>query len=251
MGKIEAFHLVAGSLYMITITIVGVRLLILARRNRAWPEFFLGMSLLVGGTLGASLEASGLSMLQAKGPEMGGPLIMLGKTFGLGGVLGQGLFIWKVFRPEDRWAGFLTAGLVALPAIALVGFFQSGTLASAELPTTLFFLEFVGRIGGSCWLLVESIRYYGLMKRRLAIGLADPVVVNRFLLWSSAGACSLVMLFTSVPPVFLDHSFQTLMAMDLVVFALSGIMTCAFYTLTFFPPAAYKNWLLGRQLGEA
>jgi len=246
MSSIVILQVAAGCLYMVTITVVGIKLLVMAAKKRVWPEFFLGMSLLVGGTLGASAEAAGMSMLVAEGPEVGGPLIMIGKVFGLVAILGQGLFIWKVFRPDESWAPWLVAGLVMLPFLTLFGFLHHGTHYNAELPPMLFAIEFVGRIGGSCWLILEALRYYGLMKRRLALGLADAVVTNRFLLWSIAGISSLLMLCTSVPPVFMDPSYATLMAVDLVLFALSGIATCILFTLTFFPPESYRTWILKR-----
>ena len=46
------------------------------------------------------------------------------------------------------------------------------------------------------WGAVESLRYYALMRRRLRLGLADPLVTNRFLLWGlgigAAGVGSLI-----------------------------------------------------------
>ena len=45
---------IAGTLYLATISTVGIRVLILARRNRGMPELLLGISLVVGGTFGAS-----------------------------------------------------------------------------------------------------------------------------------------------------------------------------------------------------
>jgi len=57
----QILQAIAGAIYLLTITAVGIRLLILARRNRGVPEFIIGLSLLVGGTFGSVLEAVGLS----------------------------------------------------------------------------------------------------------------------------------------------------------------------------------------------
>ena len=41
------------------------------------------------------------------------------------------------------------------------------------------------------WTAFEGFRYYGMMKKRMALGLADAVVTNRFLLWALCGLVSL------------------------------------------------------------
>ena len=61
MTPSEILQSVAGTIYMATITTVGIRLIVLARRNRGLPELLVGLSMLAGGTLGASLEAVGMS----------------------------------------------------------------------------------------------------------------------------------------------------------------------------------------------
>ncbi len=40
------------------------------------------------------------------------------------------------------------------------------------------------RIVPTAWACYESLRYYRSMHRRQTLGLADPIVANRFLLWS-------------------------------------------------------------------
>ena len=53
---------------------------------------------------------------------------------------------------------------------------------------------------------MEAGRYYLLMKRRTRLGLADPVVTDRFLLWTFAAACSFLMLTTSIAPIVLGRT---------------------------------------------
>ena len=40
------------------------------------------------------------------------------------------------------------------------------------------------------WIAIESLRYRSLLLRRLALGLADPVLINRFGLWGSGCAAA-------------------------------------------------------------
>ena len=46
-------------------------------------------------------------------------------------------------------------------------------------------LGWAGRTGAMLWVAIESFRYYGQQRRRLRIGLADPILSNRFLLRGS------------------------------------------------------------------
>jgi hypothetical protein len=83
MDAIDAIQAAAGGLFLLTATVVGCRLLLLARRSRALPELLLGAGLLVGGTIGGPLEAAGLSARPELGPDLTGRLLLIGKLFGV------------------------------------------------------------------------------------------------------------------------------------------------------------------------
>ncbi len=245
MDAVTLLQAISGSLYLVVVSIIGIRLLMLAKRNRALPEFYLGISLVVGGTLGASLEAGAMASHGTLAPERIGMMLGLGKSFGLIAQLTQGLFIWRVFRPEAKWAGCLVAGLCSANVIAFMAFAHHGSFSNGVLPLSLFAVEFAIRISASIWLCCEAGRYYHLMRLRRGLGLADPIVTNRFLLWTLAGISGLVMLSTSVPPVLYPTTTNPLMALDIVLFSVSGLASAFFYMLTFFPPAAYRRWIEG------
>jgi hypothetical protein len=40
------------------------------------------------------------------------------------------------------------------------------------------------------WMAVEALHYHGRMRRRMALGLADATVTDRFLLWGAGAAAS-------------------------------------------------------------
>ena len=122
MQQVMLMQSISGTIYLLTITVVGIRLLALARRNRRLPELMLGTSLLVGGTFGATLEAAGLAMAATLEPEVIGRLLLTGKLCGLVALTCQGVFIWKVFRPDATWAPALVVLCFALAATAFAGF---------------------------------------------------------------------------------------------------------------------------------
>jgi uncharacterized membrane protein len=78
------------------------------------------------------------------------------------------------------------------------------------------------------------------MRRRSAIGLADPLVTDRFRLWAGGALSGLVMLLCSVPPQLLgrDHPLQ---GVSLLVLALMGLAATASYWFAFFPPDWYRS----------
>jgi hypothetical protein len=246
MERVLVLQSVSGAIYLLTITVVGIRLLMLARRNNALPELLLGLSLLVGGTFGASLEAGGMAISGSADPGVVGMLLLVGKVCGMVALVFQGVFIWRVFRPNAAWAPAMIGICFAFSATALAGFWMHGTFSTAQIPLVWFWLELIGRTAGSAWLVSEASRYYLLMRKRMQLGLADPIVGNRFLLWAFAGACGIAMMMTAVPPVIAPNSTHPLMAWDIALFSGAGISFCIAYSLIFFPPERYLSWITVR-----
>ena len=54
--------------------------------------------------------------------------------------------------------------------------------AVSVMPGGAYWVSWVLRTGALLWLAFESLRYWSLLRRRLRLGLADPLVTNRFLL---------------------------------------------------------------------
>jgi hypothetical protein len=96
------------------------------------------------------------------------------------------------------------------------------------------------------WMAVESLRYHALLRRRLALGLADPVVTNRFLVWG-AGAAATSVLVLLLMGLYLQGI--TLLANSLsasVLVTVSGLVMSVVPWLTFAPPAAYLRFVSRR-----
>jgi hypothetical protein len=241
----------AGASYLLAVGVVGCRLLMLARRTRQVPERLLGLSLLLGGTLGGPLEAAALAGKGEFDPAVAGGLLVAGKLFALAALALQCTFVWRVFRPSEPWAPWLVALILVFPIAAFGQLLAGGMASSGEIPFSWFWVEQIGRVGASCWLVVEGVRYHGMMRRRLALGLADPLVTNRFLLWTLAGAASIVFMLTAVPPMFLaPHQHELLLLVDLVVFSVAGMAVSVLYLLAFLPPRAYRRLLAGAERVE-
>jgi hypothetical protein len=89
----------------------------------------------------------------------------------------------------------------------------------------------------------ESLRYHGLLRRRLALGLTDPVVVNRFLVWGvgAAATCAMVTLLLGLYLNGMTAMKNSLVAS--VVITASGLLFAVVPCLTFAPPGAYLRWV--------
>jgi hypothetical protein len=85
------------------------------------------------------------------------------------------------------------------------------------------------------WLFFESASYARSMRRRLRLGLADPIVANRFVLWAIwTGALALIPLFVLG------------LRAALAVLGAGGATAVAAGWLAFFPPASYQRWIGAR-----
>ena len=152
-----------------------------------------------------------------------------------------GLFTWKTFHREDRLAAI--AFWLALGAL-LSGFLGSGVLGDwrgfrADHPW--IWLEVIAQISVAAWVGAAPALYYRRLRKRIAIGLADPVVANKFALWAIYGAsyCAVQILFAVALAWQQDY-----LTLDPISIALTLAGTGALW-LAFFPPGPYQAWLRG------
>ena len=241
MRGLEILTMLGGSLYLVTMTAVAVRLLMLARRTRRSAELLLGLALLLGGTLGASLEVAAAEVVGTPS-RSAGLLMAAGKTIGASGIILYDYFIWRVFRPTSRGAALLFGVLVVVSIAAIAGYAAAGSFATGQLDMRWFTVELIGRLACPLWMIVESFAYWARMRRRVALGLADALVANRFLLWGVGASFGVVMLATSVTPRVAAGN-ELLTSLNLVVLALAGIASSIPYWLAFFPPESYRRWV--------
>lgn len=246
MDPYQAVQAIAGMFYLVTITAVAIRLLVLARRNRGVPELLIGASLLVGGTFGSMLEAAAMSGELSSIEGAQGTTLALGKILGNSGFALQALFIRSVFRPNERWATGLVGVILTFQVGTWTAYWLTGAFVVGVMPLPVFLVEYAGRCIGSIWLVIESTRYYALMKKRVAVGVSNPLVADRFKLWAIAGGSALALLATSVPPILFPTSQSAGMLLLIPTFAAGGITASVAYLLAFFPPAWYARWVSGK-----
>jgi len=211
--------------------IVGIRLLLLSLRTGRMPERLIGLSLLLAGGLGSGgLIAAGLA------DEPRALILAIAMLSVDCGIAALGAFTWLVFRPT-RLGATLVAVCVALLFASLITDRIAGHFLG--VPRTAFSMasDYAGRLGIYTWASYESLRQWVLARRRVRLGLSEPLVANRFLLWGVAALAALGIWLHSLWRELHRVADQT--ELYLVVTVLGGICALAIW-LGFFPPRAYR-----------
>lgn len=252
-------YLFSGSqlLFLVVAVAVGIRLLLLARRTRELPELLLGASFVLGSGLGYVALVSGLIAL-GKGEDVATavPKIWTGWTLiNIGMMLSIG-FTYTVYRRGEAWAKGLGLTLFALLWIGMLGRGMSGQFSQQFQFSGIWYFVHQGTIlVGISWALVESLRYHRLMKKRLELGLSDPMVTNRFLLWGMGSACGVgISILGSSPTIYpmLDPKILPMVStVSLISMASLGVIEVGLYWLTFFPLERYRAWVVGRHAAQS
>jgi len=86
------------------------------------------------------------------------------------------------------------------------------------------------------------------MRRRLAVGLADPVVVNRFLLW--ALACLSGVMVTGASMMMTMTGENDPKAWPYLLIGIFAFTAPVCQWLAFFPSDGYRSWIAGRHAAQ-
>jgi hypothetical protein len=222
--------------------VLAVRLLRLWRRSGELPELLLALFFLAVGPFGFLFVVLATAVPQLVPGWPVAPTRVVGVVGITLGCWLMAVFTWRVFRPGETWAAALAvaAGL-GLAAGVLLRALDEGFLY-AEQVNPVWYLCITCRTVCFLWSGVEALRYWMGARRRVRLGLTDPVVANRFLLWACwAGAGFFVLAIHIVRALFaLSEDFR----MTLTV--VGGIGCAVAIWLTFFPPQAYRRFLLRR-----
>ena len=227
--------------------LIGVRLLLLASRTRRLPELTIGLNILT--IAGLSYPLAGLStFLRESSPTLAAFCLVASATASHVGVTSLCLFTWKVFRPGSRLARLVVIASAVAIAVGFAGNLYVAVISHAtqmadKRAWTLFLMAIATVAFG--WSAAESLVYHDKLRRRLALGMADPVVANRFLLWgiwmgSSAVGCVLNTFFALTSPLSVLDPVALLFAGS------CGTIGAVVMPLTFMPPAWYVRSIQAR-----
>jgi len=234
----EGIRSVGLGAFLLANLVVGSRLLWQARRSRELPELCIGLAFLLAGCLGYVLNFLSFHLAAALGC-WAIPLAALGQANLNFGTAALWIFTWRVFRPAQSWARILVAAALAATLISYVGLGVATGFTARAYQAGWFWLGFCVRWLSFLWTSAESLLYHRRMKRRLALGLAEPLVTNRLLLWGLASAA--IALSFAVNLVNLLVGGAPFGPVPTLFMSGFGLTTAVLIWLAFFPPARYRE----------
>jgi hypothetical protein len=247
---LDGLLLLSTAAFILAGVVVGARLLRLAARTRELPDFVVGLA--VFESAGVAYPLILLSSLGAAGSlsfEVTKVVSAL-STFAVAlGWTCVYLFTQRVFRPGEKWAIALAcggAGIMWYGVVAGARFVLAApdlaTLASTSENPTIWI-----QVGGFLvftWTALEGLRCWEQARRRRALGLADPLVVNRFLLWSLFGATALLCIVPSLAMTVAGVEGAVASPTSRWCVAVGGFGGAVALQLGFLPPARYRAWIM-------
>jgi hypothetical protein len=245
--------------------IVGTRLLRIPTSSHLAPERLLGLFFLVGNLAGGLLVTVSYgvwaSMGRAESSGWVNQLHGLGQ-FGLCfGYAMVALFTQQTFHrssPVARAVAWTTIGLFAFSLLARL--LHEGFPVGLE-PGPFHWLAYGCRMLALAWASGAAFQYWIQMKRRVQLGLADPLVSNRFLLWGLWASGNVLTAFSEPIARVLYDWFAAgsaasteaiqgiggpLITITLCITAVLATYTTIVLWLAFFPTQRYRSWVLAR-----
>lgn len=242
----KLFTLIAITIYCCVSLFMAVRLILLARRTRELPELLIGLAFLSGGMFGYPFSVAAGILRAASMPQAANITYIVAQA-GMASAAFFVLLAWRrIFAPEMRGGGALVSGWAVLLLASFIGVVATKGPDSSSTVLT----------GFSWFLLISQAGCYGLiawsghvharmLARRCVLGLADPVIANRLLLWGlSNSVVTISYLYTMGASLLIQFGGPNLH--DPSVIAACGLLAACGITLGFFPPRAYEQWIRAR-----
>jgi len=225
--------------------LVCVRLVLAAWRSRGAPEIAMGtyQALVVA----AIFLYSGIrEMARQRDPsELFAPIVAANLLIALG-VVALAVGVWRIYRPAEAWA---RTTCIVLSLWVMAGWLW--TALGDVLPTTVaptganaFFVT--GRAAVYLWGGFEGIRYNGMLRRRVALGLGDPVIAHQILLWGIFSMLMGLLAISSFAAGFVLREAYTQWTPGLFLTPAITFVASICLWLGFFPPPAYRRLVARR-----
>jgi len=219
--------------------LLGVRLIMIGWRARSWAEAFLGGTFLMIAPASAAMRhgtASGDTSLSIQGLGL--------STVGISLLVA---FTYRTFRHGELLGMLVMAALIALN---VAGYLHQVQIVGTVPHPSAFLL--LARAGGFGWTAFESTRFLRMYRKREVLGLADPVITNRFLLY--AIWTTVVMLVPLIMAISGELGEQGAMGWQNLLRVLvppAAIVVVVCVVLTFVPPRAYLRFIERRHASRS
>jgi hypothetical protein len=230
--------------FFVVALVVGVRLVLLWTRTRQLPELLIGLGVLGIGPVGFGLAVAALN-LRASQPAAYSVVMAVASAAIATGVIAKLIFNWRVYHPESAAVRALVVAGAAVMLGCYLADLASGFDTYREVNLS-FALRTPVQLGALLWGSAEALRWFFRMRRRASVGLGEPVVANRFLLWGlGAGAAGVGSLIGSMVQL-VTGQLSTTVPWVLASSSAHGFVAAVAMWLAFMPPAAYTRWIGAR-----
>lgn len=215
---------------------IALRCLALGARSGGLPEFSIGFGFLIGAVVGYLPETI---VLSTDWFNYAIEIMVLSVTqvairFASISMI---IFTLSVFRPTEWWARAGAAIIVAALVVSWVMFPLTRVYAESRADVIWYDVFAIARSLPLLWGAVEALLHYRKAKRQCRLGLSNPIVANRFLLWGvGLGVMTLLMASTIFASLFgVDPAASHWVAAE----SLAGLTGAIALWLTFSPTRGY------------
>ncbi len=229
--------IIAGAFYLI----VSLRLISLNRRTREQPELMFGLYF---GFSGAYYIAFNLPSIFGFESWAIAAEWAIEWIYVLG-VFPYLFFLRSVFRPDHIWAGVLVGlcSILLLFGTALGALYGDGIYS---LDSPWFLVQWTGYTVPCVWMCVEALLSRQGARKRVRLGLCEPIVANRYLLLALFGGFQVLACLADLSFAADISGNQAISLVSDVLLGSSEIASAAVLWLAFFPPPFYANWITRR-----
>jgi hypothetical protein len=250
-ASIGAFAVVVQLAYLAVAFGVGGVLFARGRRSGQWTQWLLGLHLILSMGVGYLLTSIGTVSVEYQAglpPSAIFAILTVGYCASGAGLTTTLHFTRRVFRPGRGLPfAYATASGAAIWA-GWLGYVLSGDVAQGRFEGVWFWVMTSGMLTCNVWVAFEPCLYYAQLRRRVRLGLCEPIVADRVLLWGIGSVARAILVLAG--PISARH-MSTLTdteklshgAVVLVMSSLLGLVTAGTYWLAFQPPRAYLRWV--------
>ncbi len=228
--------------------VVGLRLLVLWWHTREIPELLIGIGVLGIGPVGFGMAVAARIVAESR-PGLGTALVGIGALAVAIGAGAKFTFNWRVYHPNSRAVGAIPIIVGPLLLAAWIAEWATGGFVHLDPAHPATLIRTSLQIACLLWGSAEALCYWVMMRRRLRIGLGDPVVGNRFLLWAiGAGAAGLGS-FIGVASQIVTGTSGAEISWAMLSSSLHGLIAAIALWLAFVPPGFYRRFIEVRSPG--
>jgi hypothetical protein len=158
------------------------------------------------------------------------------------GEIGFAYFSLLAFRRGSTWAQWLSTSIAICLVVGTAGSIWTGDPEGVEpLTNAWWWSEWIGESATAIWIGTEGLHHYGTSRRRVRLGLCEPIVGHRYLLWGIAGVSWTLLNFVVVVQYveFWVNRSRSATPDNLVGFC--EIIALAMVWLVYFTPAPYRR----------